>query len=269
MELLLLFILPIGAMLLVALIPDQCINRFLEHAHRNSRRPTSTAPISEPPASDEPWPYYAKHLMTEVEQIFFHRLLQVLPDHRVFVQVQLSQILGVLPGNNYYRWYGHVSRMSVDYVICSKDARIVAAIELDDSSHLQPERIAADQKKDRALSDAGIPTLRIPVKGMPGIADLTQLLAFLSAPAAPEPEHIRPREAEPTELDAAAARDGTPLFRDSDSRPQSSSAQVCNPTTPHEIETLGQNPREAPIPPLSLAPIQSSSTASATPQVAI
>ncbi|MBP9215575.1 MAG: DUF2726 domain-containing protein, partial [Agitococcus sp.] len=46
-------------------------------------------------------------------------------------------------------------------------AKILAAIELDDSSHDQAERIKADSKKDKALQSAGVPIIRWPVKGMP------------------------------------------------------------------------------------------------------
>lgn len=245
MELLLLFILPVGAMILVALIPDEYLNIILESPRRKRRAPSTITPAEASPRDDEPWPYYAKPLMTDVEQIFFHRLLQVLPNHRVFAQVQLSQLLGIRAGHNYHRWYHHVSRMSVDYVVCSKDARILAAIELDDSSHLLPDRILADQKKDRALSAAGISILRIPVKGMPGVSELSKLFAFLDEAKTAAPEAQAPAQKPTTAPNAPSAPD------------------------PSKPEPIPQNPWEATIPPLSLPRLQPASTALPTPDVAI
>ncbi|HQV23541.1 MAG TPA: DUF2726 domain-containing protein, partial [Agitococcus sp.] len=62
---------------------------------------------------------------------------------------------------------------SVDFVVCAPDgAKILAAIELDDSSHEKAERIQADAKKDKALRSAGVPIIRWPVKGMPQVPQL-------------------------------------------------------------------------------------------------
>lgn len=114
------------------------------------------------------WPYVARELMTAPERELFRRLQQALPDYLICSQVQLSRIIDVAPDAPKQAWLNRINRMSVDFVICATDgAKILAAIELDDSSHNIPERIKADSKKDKALQSAGVPIIRWPVKGMP------------------------------------------------------------------------------------------------------
>lgn len=66
--------------------------------------------------------------------------------------------------------------MSLDFVVCRKDATIVAAVELDDSTHRKPERIAADAKKEKALSAAGVNLIRWEVGNLPDQAAIRQAL---------------------------------------------------------------------------------------------
>ena len=114
------------------------------------------------------WPYVARELMTAPERELYGRLRQALPEYLIFSQVQLSRIIDVAPEAEKQAWLNRINRMSVDFVICAADgAKILAAIELDDSSHDRPERIKADSKKDKALLSAGVAIIRWPVKGMP------------------------------------------------------------------------------------------------------
>ncbi|MCE3224350.1 MAG: hypothetical protein K0S58_2530 [Nitrospira sp.] len=39
---------------------------------------------------DEPLPYYAKAILSQSEQVLYHRLVAALPEHIVLAQVQLS-----------------------------------------------------------------------------------------------------------------------------------------------------------------------------------
>ncbi len=117
--------------------------------------------------TEEDWPYYAKQLMSRPEQALYFRLLRALPDQIILAQVQLSRILGVKKGYSFKSWYNRINRMSADFVVCSKDSRVIAVIELDDSSHWTSERRLADSKKDKALTSAGIPIVRWKVGALP------------------------------------------------------------------------------------------------------
>lgn len=57
-------------------------------------------------------------------------------------------------------------------MVCSKDSKIVAVIELDDASHEKADRQAADAKKDKALSSAGIRVVRWQAKSIPDEATI-------------------------------------------------------------------------------------------------
>lgn len=116
---------------------------------------------------EEIWPFYAKKPLSTPEQVLYFRLVNALPRHVVLAQVQLSRVLGVKKGHAAQAWNNRINRMSVDFVICSKDATVVAVIELDDASHDRADRKLADAKKDRALSAAGIVIHRYQVKSLP------------------------------------------------------------------------------------------------------
>ena len=114
-----------------------------------------------------PWPFYSKRPLTTPEQVLFFRLVEALPGHIVLAQVQLSRFLGVKKGEKFHTWNNRINRKSVDFLVCSKDATVVAAIELDDTTHDKPSRVKADADKDRAIKDAGLRIVRFHVKTMP------------------------------------------------------------------------------------------------------
>lgn len=115
---------------------------------------------------EDVWPFYAKKAMSKPEQILYHRLVEALPDKIILAQVQLSRMIGVKKGHD-LSWFNRINRMSTDFVVCRKDFSIVSAIELDDKTHDKKERKIADQKKDKALSAAGIPVIRWSTKQIP------------------------------------------------------------------------------------------------------
>ena len=134
-----------------------------------------------PAAGDGPWPFYAKKPLSQPEQVLYHRLVAALPDHIVLAQVQLSRVLGVKKGFNVREWNNRINRMSYDFLVCSKDSTVLAAIELDDKSHEAPARVAADAKKSRASAAAGVRLIRWNVKALPDDVAIRAAVA----PAAP------------------------------------------------------------------------------------
>jgi very-short-patch-repair endonuclease len=66
--------------------------------------------------------------------------------------------------------------MSADFVICTKDATVLAVIELDDSSHQKDRRKATDNKKERALVAAGIKLIRWQARELPDDAVIRSAL---------------------------------------------------------------------------------------------
>src|ERR1700676_5803384 len=62
------------------------------------------------------WPFYVKHLLTQPEQVLYHRLVKALPNHIVLAQVQVSRVLGVKKGSRFHEWNNRINRMSYDFV---------------------------------------------------------------------------------------------------------------------------------------------------------
>jgi hypothetical protein len=118
-------------------------------------------------AASKPWPFYVRRLLTQPEQVLYHRLVKSLPNHIVLAQVQMSRVLGVKKGFRFHEWNNRINRMSYDFVICDKAATVIAAIELDDKSHESERRIESDAKKSKATTDAGLRLVRWHVKSLP------------------------------------------------------------------------------------------------------
>lgn len=129
------------------------------------------------PLSDEPWPVAAKTLLTEREQSLYQSLLSLYPNHRVFIQVALSQLIDV-PEDHPERQSirNRFSQLVADFVLCRMDLSLVAVIELDDRTHERPRRQDADARKSKALADAGIRLVRIPAGPLPSEQHLRTLI---------------------------------------------------------------------------------------------
>lgn len=123
------------------------------------------------------WPFSLRRPLSEPEQVLYYRLCQALPGHLVLAQVGLSRFLAVKKGHDPRAWHNRINRMSIDFLVCNKDASVVAAIELDDATHPRPDRISADEKKERALEAAGVRLMRWNVDAMPDEAAIQAAIA--------------------------------------------------------------------------------------------
>jgi hypothetical protein len=129
------------------------------------------------PLSDEPWPLSARNLLSNRENKLYQNLIALYPDHKIFVQVALSQLINVdrnHPERDSIR--ARYKQLVADFVLCRSDLSVVAVIELDDRTHEWPKRKAADARKNKALADAGIRLVRIPAGRLPSEDDLRKLV---------------------------------------------------------------------------------------------
>ncbi len=126
---------------------------------------------------DAPWPLAARNLLTERERSFYQCLLGLYPEHKIFVQVALSQLIAVSRDHpERYSIRNRYSQLVADFVLCRSDLSIVTVIELDDRSHFWPKRQRADARKNKALADAGIRLVRIPAGALPSEDTLRGLI---------------------------------------------------------------------------------------------
>jgi hypothetical protein len=114
--------------------------------------------------------YRARSLMTANEAEFFGRLVAALPDHYIFPQVAMSALIEATTSD---RKKAHSDRLRiaqqrVDYVVCDKNCKVVAVVELDDRTH----SASKDQVRDARLLQGGLPTVRFQSKSKPSIDSL-------------------------------------------------------------------------------------------------
>ena len=129
------------------------------------------------PLPDEPWPLSARSLLSKREQLLYRRLVYLYPDHKILVQVALSQLINVdrnHPESESIR--ARYKQLVADFVLCRPDLSVVTVIELDDRTHAWPKRKAADARKNKALADAGIRLVRVPAGRLPSPDTLRALV---------------------------------------------------------------------------------------------
>ena len=111
------------------------------------------------------------HLMTPTERRFYHFVQRKFgADKRVFAQVRVIDVMNV-------NWsvirkgsfdeqvaFRQVSQWHVDYVVTDIDFKIICAVELDDKSHSEPERVRRDWILNKAFESAGVTLHRFELK---------------------------------------------------------------------------------------------------------
>jgi very-short-patch-repair endonuclease len=141
------------------------------------------------------WPLHSKKPLTAPQQTLYFRLTRALPDHIVLPQVALSRFLGVKAGQDFHAWHNRIDRLTTDFVVCAKDARVLAVIELDDATHHHTrEQQRADAKKQQALESAGLRVIRWQAKSLPDEATIRTELYATSSGAAAAPVRSPARE---------------------------------------------------------------------------
>jgi len=105
-----------------------------------------------------------KYFLTIAERKFFEVLESIVGDnYYIFPQVHLSSLLYIKKGERQFRTYlNKINRKSVDFVVLDKqNLSPFLAVELDDSSHYQRQRVKRDEFVNGAFEAAEIPLLRI------------------------------------------------------------------------------------------------------------
>ena len=116
---------------------------------------------------DGPWPFYAKRPLSSPEQVLYHGLVRVLPEHIVLAQVQVSRILGVKKGFNFHEWNNRINRLSYDFGSCVQRTQACWPPSSWTTTRTKQHHAETDKKKVRATSAAGIRLIRWHVKSLP------------------------------------------------------------------------------------------------------
>lgn len=104
-----------------------------------------------------------KYFMTKSEHEFFDILISSFGDkYYIFSQVHLATILNhKIKGQNYRGALAHIDRKSVDFVLCDKKyIEPILAIEVDDSTHRNPDRVQRDTIVENIFKEVKMPLIR-------------------------------------------------------------------------------------------------------------
>lgn len=104
------------------------------------------------------------YIMTRVEGELFRRLENMVGDrYYIFPQVHLSSLLDhKVNGQNWKGALSTIQRKSVDFVLVDRvSLRTMYVVELDDTSHDQPDRQQRDGLVEKLLLEADTPLVRL------------------------------------------------------------------------------------------------------------
>ncbi len=131
------------------------------------------------PAPVEKLPYKKKeYLFTNAEKSFYGVIKLILKDdpYSIFAKVRLCDLLYLPTGTDKRNIYWNkIKSKHIDFVICDDNhIKPVLAIELDDSSHNNSNRIERDTFVNKALRDAGLNIIRVKARNTYNMNELSQ-----------------------------------------------------------------------------------------------
>lgn len=106
---------------------------------------------------DRSFPYSKRAcILTHTEQTFFRKLQAVYGDYYyIFPQINLDKLVNINSWKHGYR--NSIDRKSVDFVIVNKETlETVMVLELDDPTHLRPDRMQRDEFVNDFFQQVGI-----------------------------------------------------------------------------------------------------------------
>lgn len=144
-----------GALLFIAVLAIFLVWRL----GRSLSSPSSGARNAEDVDILVAWPPQATDVLTVAERQAYDVLREALPAHMILAQVPLKRFVKVPTRNSYAEWLRRVGNQSVDFLVCDRRARVVAAVELRLSDEKPSEK--ARRRQERLLNV--LKASRIPV----------------------------------------------------------------------------------------------------------
>ncbi len=128
----------------------------------------------------ETFPYKARNfLLTDAEFAFYQVLEKSLSEGQMIApKVRLGDVIEC-SDKDWARGFGpKISSKHLDFVIFEHaTSRVLLGVELDDSSHTHPDRVARDKFVNKSMAAAGVPLLRVQVSRSYSGGDLKKDIA--------------------------------------------------------------------------------------------
>lgn len=136
--------------------------KYRKHTKHYTYKPTNTFSY-----------YNKKSILTYREKIFYRHLQQKVRSEFIIVpQAVISSFISC----KYRKYRTKIDKKTVDFLIVNYEFEPIVAIELDDKSHLRPDRIERDRFVNQLMYDTNIKIVRIEV-GKSYIDEIEQKLA--------------------------------------------------------------------------------------------
>jgi hypothetical protein len=149
------------------------------------------APLTETPPVAPAVIYAARErLLSQPEKLIYLLLKTGLPDHEIFSKVPLTAVVQV-PGMGYdhEQQLRRLSRQVLDFVVCDKGMKVVAALQL---APVGPEAVIAQRIRSECLKSAGIRLVTIESGALPKRSEVRAFVCGeASGPAAVSVEKPR------------------------------------------------------------------------------
>jgi len=139
-----------------------------------------------------------QYLFTRAEATFYRALQAAIAgQYLVFGKVRVADVLKPQTDNrgDWQRAFNKISAKHFDFVLCDSDSlKVLATVELDDSSHQRVDRVKRDDFLNQAVASAGLPLIRFPVQAAYDPETIQRHIAQALGSAMPQPiRKARPR----------------------------------------------------------------------------
>lgn len=146
--------------LIVALKISKIVIKFQERFDKNQREEIQEKKWN----NAEYLPYVKKYLLTKNEYYFYGKLKSVAEkyDLQILTKVRLADLIETEKGLSYKekgKYFNRIKAKHIDFILVD-NMKVVLLIELDDSSHRQPERIERDYFLNAVMQKVGYNFIR-------------------------------------------------------------------------------------------------------------
>lgn len=128
-------------------------------------------------------PYRHRHILTKPEYAFWNVLRTKVAKYDLLIcpKVRMEDFLSVSAKTDRQRqaWRGKIKSRHIDFILCDKDMRMLAGIELDDASHGTKEAMRLDRFKNQVFETIGLPLFRVIVRNGDYSAQIDGILRAL------------------------------------------------------------------------------------------
>jgi len=123
-------------------------------------------------------------LMTAAEMNFYHQLLAVLPKNTVlFTKVRIADVVDVkssISGTRRIKLFNQIAAKHFDFVVVNRQMVVLAAVELNDSSHNRKDRRERDALVRNVMKSAKIPLFEIKAAKTYNLGEISEWLQLVA-----------------------------------------------------------------------------------------